>query len=208
MSRWATIPNIGALATVKNRNYLLYSKGYYAVRRHQESPVGPPARPSVTPTSAGLLDVPARFDTQSAIASLLTERMKTTASASEQRQAAMVSPAFEVQTFRLSGGALRYYVRAEWKASPNPAVKSIYTLAAWMTPRPSLQIVALEKRTSSYDFQSELPRLLNVLDLGEGRTGLVIAVQGDDSLALELVEYRDGADLAHMRRHQWIGEAE
>jgi hypothetical protein len=199
---------IGALATVKNSDYLLYSKGYYAVRHHQEPAIGPLPRPGVNPTFASLLDAPARFDTQTAIASLLTERMKMTATAAEQRQAAMVSPAFEVQTFRLSGGALRYYARAEWKVSANPEAKSIYALGAWITSRPSLQIVAVEKRTSSYDFQSELPRLLNVLDLGGGRTGLVVGIQGEDSRALELVEYRDGADLGHMHRFQWIGEGE
>jgi hypothetical protein len=36
---------IGALATVKNSDYLLYSKGYYAVRRHQEPPIRPLPRP-------------------------------------------------------------------------------------------------------------------------------------------------------------------
>lgn len=199
---------IGALATVKNSDYLLYSRGYYAVRRHQEPPTSALPRPTVNPAFASLLEAPARLDTQTTIASLLTERMKMMATAAEQRQAAMVSPAFEVQTFRLSGGAFRYYARAEWKASANPAAKSIYALAAWITPRPSLQIVAAEKRTSSYDFQSELPRLLNVLDLGGGRTGLVIRLQGEDSVALELVEYRDGTDLGHMHRFQWIGEGE
>ena len=45
----------------------------------------------------------------------------------------------------------------------------------------------------------ELPRLRNVVDLGAGRTGLIVSIwYGEDSGALQLVEYRDGMSLQQM----------
>jgi hypothetical protein len=68
---------IGALATVKDRNSLLFTKNHYAVRRHREPQGGgPKSAPKIQTVYASLLDQPVRFNFQSRIVSVLTERMK------------------------------------------------------------------------------------------------------------------------------------
>ena len=84
-----------------------------------------------------------------------------------------------------------------------------YSLAAWITPLPSLRILAVEKRTSAgYAIADGLPELLNVVDLDAGRTGIIVRVSGGDSIALDLAEYRDGVALQSMRVLQSVGLAE
>jgi hypothetical protein len=74
-------------------------------------------------------------------------------------------------------------------------------LGAWIVPGPVLRIVATEQPTSAdvYGFEEGLPTLLNVVDLGHGRTGLIVHIGGLDSTELALYEYRDGASLSEMR---------
>jgi hypothetical protein len=50
--------------------------------------------------------------------------------------------------------------------------------------------------------------LLNVVDLGRGRTGIAVYIQGADSRGIQLREYKDGADLKHMPSIQSVGVAE
>jgi hypothetical protein len=49
--------------------------------------------------------------------------------------------------------------------------------------------------------------LLNVIDLGRGRTGILVATTGEDSQGLVLLEYRDGP-LQAMRKLFLISAAE
>jgi hypothetical protein len=78
-----------------------------------------------------------------------------------------------------------------------------------MTPLPTLHILAVEKRTSPYDgIESGLPDLRNVVDLANGRTGIIINMKGLDSTELRLAEYRDGANIKDMRALQSIGTGE
>lgn len=111
-----------------------------------------------------------------------------------------------MQSFRLANGGLRHYARASWDSGKEPIGGSDAVLGAWLTP--ALQILAVETGTSPYGFESALPILLNVVDLGSGRTGLIVSVSGEDSLSLNLVEYRGGVSLNEMRTLQTIGAAE
>jgi hypothetical protein len=78
-----------------------------------------------------------------------------------------------------------------------------------MVPLPALHILALEKRTSPYDgIESGLPDLLNVVDLRDGRTGIIVQISGLDSTELRLEEYRDGVNIKGMRVMQFIGSGE
>jgi hypothetical protein len=52
---------------------------------------------------------------------------------------------------------------------------------------------------------SELPDLLNVVDLGGGKTGIIFGISGEDSGSLNLAEYSDGASLREMRSLHSIG---
>jgi len=47
-----------------------------------------------------------------------------------------------------------------------------------------------------------------VVDLGGGRTGIIVTRSGEDSNSTDLVEYRDGVDLGQMRVLQSIGAGE
>jgi hypothetical protein len=187
---------IGALATVKDRNSLLFTKNYYAVRRHREQPARP--KPATAQTVyASLLDQSVRFNIQSRIVSLLTQRLK---------MAANVSPVLTVQSFRLANGSLRYYARAFWQ-SGKKGNNSDVAIGAWLTA--TVQVLAVETGIYSDSSDSwEVPSLLNVVDLGGGRTGLIVSSSGVESISLNLVEYRDGVSLKEMRTLQSIGAAE
>jgi hypothetical protein len=198
---------IGALATSEKdkQDWLYFMKGYLVVRRHRELPGGGgKARQSIRTVFARLLDEPVRFDIQSKIVGLLTDRMKTMATDAKRHEAESVSPSFAVQQFRLADGSLRYYARAGWKSGKGPREKLIYGLAAWIAPLPTLHVQAVESR-AGFEY---LPDLLNVIDLGGGKTAIVFSEHGDDSGSLSLVEYHDGVDLSHMRTLQSIGAGE
>jgi hypothetical protein len=198
---------IGALATVKDRNSLLFTKNHYALKRHREpASGGPKFPPKIQTVYASLLDEPVRFNVQSRIVSVLTERMKTIENDYERHRMAGVSPAFAVQSFRLANGSLRYYARANRETEKEPIGGSNDALGAWLTS--SLQTLAIETRTSPYGFESALPNLRNVVDLGGGRTGVIVSVSGEDSGSLSLVEYRDGASLREMNTLQVLSAAE
>jgi hypothetical protein len=201
---------IGALGTVEKGDPLDFAKPYYAVRRHEELP--PNQKPKTTAEYlryAHLDDGPVRFDVETKIAAILNERMKMEATDAEQRQAGNVAPAFKVQPFHVADGSLRYYVRAEWKSGKEPEGNPTFVLSAWMTLMPTLHVLSVEKRTSPYDgIEDGLPELLNVVDLGEGRTGVVLHIRGLDSTELRLAEYRDGLNINGMSVLQTIGSGE
>jgi len=123
------------------------------------------------------LNEPVRFDIQSKIVELLNGRMKSMATDAQRREAESVSPLFAVQQFRLADGTQRYHARAAWKSGKEPREKSIYGLAAWIAPRPTLHVLAVE---SGAGFEY-LPDLLNVIDLGGGNAGIIVSEHGDDS---------------------------
>ncbi len=202
---------IGALGTVQDKaDLMFFAKNHYAVRRHKEPQAGG-SKPKVEPRilHAGLGDGAVRFDIQTQIASLLNERLRTEADDNVRSEAEKIPPAFEVQPFTVANGSLRYYVRAEWRSGKEPNGNSTYALAAWITPLPTPHILAVE----TFPFPSEigwgcLPGLLNVVDLGDGRTGIITQIICGDGRSLSLLEYRDGADRAHMVELQSIGFAE
>jgi hypothetical protein len=130
--------------------------------------------------------------------------MKTMATAAKRQEAESVSPLFEVQQFRLADGSLRYYARAGWKSGDGTRAKLIYGLSAWIAPLCTVHVLAVES-ASGFEY---LPDLLNVIDLGDGNTAIVIGQHGEDSRSLSLVEYHDGMDLSHMRILQSVGAGE
>ena len=204
---------IGAIGTVEKKDSLGATTGYYALRRHQE-PVSGGA--NLKPKSraeylkyATLKDEPIRFDVETRIVEILNQRVKMEMTEVERRAAGEAQPALKVQLFQVANGSLRYYVRAEWKSGKEPKGASTFVLAAWMTPLPTLRILAVEKRTSPYDgIEDGLANLLNVVDLGDGRTGIIVHIAGEDSTQLDLKEYRDGVNLHQMDTLQSISTGE
>ncbi len=164
---------VGALATLEKdkQDWLYFMKGYLVVRRHRELPGGgAKSRQSIRTVYAHLLDESVRFDIQSKIVGLLTDRMKTMATDAKRHEAESVSPSFAVQQFRLADGSLRYYARAGWKSGKGTRAKLIYGLGAWIAPLPTVHALASES-ASGFEY---LPDLLNVIDLGGGNTAIVI----------------------------------
>jgi hypothetical protein len=194
---------IGALATVVGPCTLFATKGYYVVRRHQEPVCGTKRRPGdITPRNfAALVNEPVRFDIQRQIVSLLTQRMDTLASDQQRRGAGGHPPLFAVHPFRVADGSLRYYATARWTGSkPAP---SDFSLGAWLAPTPTLRILAVE--TNRY---GDLPQIVNVVNLGPDRTGIILTEVGEDSVSTDAVEYRDGLDVANMPILQSIAAGE
>jgi hypothetical protein len=165
---------------------------------------------AVCGVAAGLSNAPVRFDVQTRLARLLERQMQRDAP-DAQRQALAATPvAFTLQPFHLADGSLRYYVRSEWRKTGTGTERAAYSLAAWIAPSPALRVLAVEPATSGeeYGFQDALPNLLNVVDLGGGRTGVIVHTAGLDSTALALHEYRDGASLREMQVLHSIGVGE
>jgi len=202
---------IGALGTVEKNDSLVFTKTYYAVRRHQEvQSDGAKLKPKTTAEYlkyAHLVDGPVRFGVQSQIATLLNERLKMEANDAVRREAEQAPLAFDVQPFTVADGSLRYYVRAEWKSGKERLGRPTYALAAWIAPLPTLHILAVETLSTAPD-GGELPKLFNLVDLGNGRTGVIVQLLGGDGRALDLLEYRDGIRLAQMRVLQSISSGE
>ena len=202
---------IGALGTIERKDSLVFAKNYYAVRRYQESPSD---RAKLRPRStaellkyAHLGEGLVRSDIQAEIATLLNERLKMEANDAVRGEAEKASLAFDVQRLSLADGSLRYFVRAEWKFGKENQGRPTYALAAWIAPLPMLHILAVEKLSTALD-GGQLPELFNVVDLGEGRTGIIVQLIGGDGRALDLLEYRDGISLLKMNVLQSISFGE
>jgi hypothetical protein len=144
--------------------------------------------------------VPSNIQTRAA--SLVRERLEADpfyASAAQQTPPSIK----EMQPFTVAGGGGRYYMRAELRASQLCA-----TIGAWLAPAPTLRVVAAQVSGCHDDFLPDAPRLLNVVDLDGGRTGIILSFAGGDGSKLELFEYRDGVDVTDMRSLQSISYAE
>lgn len=197
---------IGALAIITSKCPIM-DEMYFAVRPHRGPTCDSPRQAwpgGKFPTRfAEMLHEPVQFDVQTRIVSLLTQRMTSIASAEQQHAAQSHSPEFTVQCFRLADGSLRYYATAQWKLSAQ-STPSDLLVGAWLSPTPDLHILAIEKP----NFDVSLPTILNVADLGGGKTGIILSTSAEDSNATVLVEYRDGLDLAHMPLLQSISAGE
>jgi len=199
---------IGALATPERADRLIFTRDYYVVRRHIEPPPNTP-KPKFDPKApiVRLDPDPVPFDIETRAATLITERMKGAATPEDlRRRAEKISPTLTVQRFTIADGSTRYLLWADWRSAQGPGYESTVRLAAWLAPSPSLHFLAVEPPGAGDGVQKE--NLLNVVDLGSGRTGIVVYIEGADSRGIQLKEYKDGADLKHMRAIQSVGVAE
>jgi hypothetical protein len=195
---------IGALGTLEDSNSFLLPHGYYAVRHHQERSGDAAKRKPVSTAFASLRDEPVRFDVQTRIAALLSERL-TMEPNEAARKAEKIPLAFSVQRFTIVNGSVRYYVSAEWRSAPEPQGRQVHALAAWIAPSPKLHVLAADTIVTD---GGEPPKLLNVVDLGGGKTGIIVELIGGDSGAVNLLEYRDAISLRKMPLLQSISMGE
>jgi hypothetical protein len=197
---------IGAIATIAKTGRRFFTKDYYAVTRHSTSRPTKAARPRTPVPKAGLGDTTVEADTRTRIAGLFTERLKADSDSVARSAAESVEPSVSVQQFRTADGNLRYYAAATWPFSRGQE-RSAYKLAGWLATTPSLKLLAVEGCLCEID-TPQLPRLLNVVDLGRGRTGVIVEIKGQYLWEFALYEYRDGLDLRRMRLLQIMGVAE
>ena len=198
---------IGALATLNKDDVPMMSNNYYVLRRHHEVQSSNGKIPTISETElAGLENGPVRFDIQTKIVDLLTQRMKTLAPEAERRAAECLSPIVEVQAFHIADGSLRYYASAQWNSGEGINDPTSYALAAWIAPQPTIHILSLETRTFGYSLDE--PKLLNVVDLGGGRTGMIVAISTGENIETDLFEYHEGIDIRHMRLLQSMAAGE
>ena len=114
-----------------------------------------------------------------------------------------------VGCLHLADGSLRYDVRAQWKIGKKPGGAPTQVLGAWLAPIPTLHILAVEEPMPTIAVgPGDLPELLNVIDLGAGKVGLIVNLMYGESTQLELVEYRDGATVKDMSQFQSIAFGE
>ncbi|GEM_PF-5984722 len=103
---------------------------------------------------------------------------------------------FKAQRVRIVDG-VRYYVRAQWDVRGTPA----FLLTVWMAPEPALHIVSVDStsaRTMRLPECGKSPpginrtdELLNAVDLGKGRTGIVALKWSYEGFKVELWYYCD-----------------
>ena len=100
-------------------------------------------------------------------------------------------------TRQTSDGKSRFYVTAMWPFTQS-AGRAAFKLGGWFATKPAVQLLAAETCSCEID-TPQLPRLLNVVDLGRGRTGVIVEIKGEFMWEFALYEYRDGFDLRKMR---------
>lgn len=195
---------IGALGTVE-KGSLFLTRGYYVVKRHP----GAISESLKSKVHIGLFDSPVGLDLETEIAALLTQQMKLYAADSEKAAIKDAPPGMRVQAFRIADGSMRYYAQAEWKRGMDPEIVPMYIIAAWLKAEPKPQILAVEKPRPSVDVgPGYVPKLLNVIDLEAGRTGVILDLLYGETTELKLAKYQDGATAASMPILQSISAGE
>jgi hypothetical protein len=194
---------IGGLGTVATGDLPFFTSDYYAVRHYNTTPrAGSTPRPGQRTLVASLGKGPVPLNIRTRAASLIRERLRTDAFYARAAEQSLPSIK-DVQSFTLTGGGRRYYVRAELRSGAE-----CVSIGAWLAPTPALHLIAAQERGCLRDFWPEAPRLLNVVGLDGDRTGLIFSFEGGDGSALKLLEYRDGVDVTDMPSLQSISFAE
>lgn len=183
---------IGALARVPeaDRPFL---RGYQAVTRHQDD-LGAstaPAGASATPFAA-LAGTPADGRTTARVVADVRARIGRVTT-SQLRPMALRGPATleSIQQFRTVGGAVRFLVSVTFDGC-----RAVALLGESPTPAFAVDEYAYDRCDRAESGQP--PRLVNVIDLGRTRTGLIVDQRGVAGLAISLVEYRDGRPLSKL----------
>jgi hypothetical protein len=195
---------IGALGTVAAEDLRFLTQKYYAVRRHGATRGAGVSRASDPATFAGLRSAPVLQTTKRQIVALIRERLKADHSAQNSLDVERFPPALErLQSFVVSGGGRRYFASVEQRSPSSCAVFS-----AWFAATPALRVLIAGRQQCDLGYDTVPPRLLSALEIGEGRTGLVVDFIGFDGRSLQLLEYADGQDLAHMPTLWMVGASE
>src|SRR5204863_3472270 len=103
-------------------------------------------------------------DARERMTHLLIDRLKADSDAAARGAEEMVDPTLAAQELRTADGKSRFYVSAMWPFTQSPG-RAAYKLAGWFATKPAVQLFAAETCSCEID-TPQLPRLLNVVDLG------------------------------------------
>ena len=103
------------------------------------------------------------------------------------------------QPFTTAGGDGRQFVLATVGTG-----RDCRTRLTWLTGQPESRVVGTEDLPFCGSTLYAGLRLRAVVDMGYGRTGLVVVLQSEGGREVKLVEYRDGLKLGEMRVWQTI----
>jgi hypothetical protein len=103
------------------------------------------------------------------------------------------------QSFTTAGGEARQFVLATVGTG-----RECRTRLTWMTGQPESRVLGTEDRPFCGSTLYAGLRLRAVVDMGNGRTGLIVVLQASWGRVVKLVEYRDGLTLEEMRVWQTI----
>lgn len=190
---------VGGLATLSAADLPYLTRDYYVVRRRGTSA-------PKTSSHVGILAESVGASEREQISKLIAARLAADSDSAVRRDARQLPLKIsDVTAFTVPGG-VRYYVRAVLEGADRTHVCT--KAGVWLAAEPSLRITAIEPSTCTFDFPPAAERLLNVVDLGDGRVGLVMEFNGEDSRSIHLYEYRDGVGISGMRLLHSIGVAE
>lgn len=192
---------VGALGQVSRDDMRFFTRDYYVLRPHAPVQRDRPLR-------GGLASDAVSPSMDSAIAQLLRARLSADTNVARSDRKALPFTFSGVTAITLADGTRRYYARAYFGSKDDGPCANI---EAWVAPeqgRRGLRTLATAAHACQYDMPKDLPELLNVVDLGDGRIALIVNLFGTDGRSVLLYEYRDGATLAEMRVLQSISVSE
>ena len=192
---------VGALGTVSREDVRFFTKDYYVLRPH-----GPAQRDRAW--RGGLASGAASPSVDSAIAQLVRARLSADTNVARSEGKALPFTFSGATVLTLADGSRRYYARAYFGSKVDGPCTNVEAWAAPEQGRRGLRILATTAHGCRYDMPKDLPELLNVVDLDDGRIALIVKWVGTDGRSLLLYEYRDGATLAEMRVLQSISAGE
>ena len=191
---------VGAIARVSASDLAFFTRDYYVVRPFGQAQVHSPL--------VGIARDRMNERMRGQVITRLRDRLAADSDTSVERKARTMSPIVQDATpFTLADGGKRWYVRGTMSVDATDCTK----FEAWLAPRArgqEFRLLAVSPSSCSYDMPKEAPRLLNAVDLGAGRIGLIMEYLGEDGRALVLHEYVDGSSLAHMPVLQTIAAGE
>ena len=168
---------IGALGRVATPDLAKLRGNYFVVRR-------PDSSATVRGTRAGLTEgpIPTRATTAKLLAIVGGDRL------------------VAAQSFTTAAGDARQLVIATAGSG-----RACRTRIVWLTGSSESRVLGSEEMEFCGGTAYEGLRLRAAVDMGRGRTGLVIVLSGSAGRTVMLVEYQDGAKLEDMRIWQSIG---
>jgi len=191
---------IGALARIESADTTLLARKYFALRRLESFRIEP-ARAAASRLEMEIRPVDSAFTAR--IAQVIQRALDTdTAYTLGVRRMSKLTPVSidRVQSFALADGSARQFVKATF------ATGEVCRVDAFVKPEPVARVLA---HGMSYCLNNAAgAALVNVLDLGRGRTGLIFEGFTGDGHEVRLVEYVDGVSLHRLRILQCISAGE